>query len=628
MVRPLLTSIQKGVIFQVALLCAATPLLAQQGGAQSDVRPERAEIPFILERGPGTYDLWSVDEFTGTEVLAIENLVFQPVELVGYAVKDRLRIDMPAQGPFRLDPDEAPLTAVPDHVRLPVSGRLYHILRNGWSELLVVRGERLPRIVLSLPSPAGGSAIDPKLSVSVHGQYALVATTTDAGGDVYRVDLSGDTAPTNLTAHLAPLEVDASSLRVSADGAWFLAGDILYLATAPDWEAAPVPLPLIPEETPLPESVLAFGGRYLALLVEGSGDARRVLLTDIFGTTQVITATAGDYCLPGLQDPLGPHLAVDPDGQFVAYCAIETTKEVYLRPVGAAPIHLSAPPLFQETLDNVAALGFGTGTHHSVSGIDNVGVLSFFGGSDQISGLTGKEVLGAADMYVALVDAQGGIGVINLTRTSGQLDPPFDPPGALTISQPLLDPLGQRILMQGETPEEAYELSVLYLDGGDNWPLPNVQVLLTGLEEEPAVYPVGRRVLVLSAADDSPYPASSAFLLQPRSPGFQEFSQIAAFPLGAELSRVDSRQGQALFVARSPQGIDMPYLVRLRDGETSPALPPSWNQALGPAPSLSHGTIFTGVGGVQGPWSWLRIDDPTHVAPLDLPQGQGLVLPH
>jgi hypothetical protein len=620
------------VFFFAALGLIQSPALPQASGGgtwASNAPVQRALVPFAIETGPQVYDLWTVDELTGVSLLRMEGLAFQPLELVGYARKDHLRINMPTPGRMAdEDDDDDAATIVPDHIRIPGGGALYHNLRGGFGELLMVGARFYPRSVFSLPASGDKSVIQSQVGVSVHGTLALAATVKSAGGDVYLVDLSGIDGPRNLSANLPVLQVEGGSLRVSDSAAWFVADSVLYRAVAPEWVAAPVDLGLLSGEEVLPESVLAVNGRHLAVVVEGSSDQRRVLLSTADGPTQVITPTPADYCTPDLDEPLGPHLAVDPDGELVAYCTIGTSKEVYVKPHDGPPTHLSTLPQFQESLDNVGVLGFGTGFQAGMAGIDNVGVLSFFGGSDQISGLTGQELIGAADMYAAVINSYGEVEVVNVTRTSGQLSPPFDPPGTLTIAEAVLDPLGQRMLLTGETEEDDYyELAVLYLDGGNNWPQPNVQVLLTALEEEPWLHGTGSRVLALVPTDDGPAP-SSVYLLQPKSGGAQDFTRVADFPQGAQLSRVASRKGAAVFVARDPNGVEVPHYVDLKQGTSVPATPPGWSLTLSAAVTISNGRLYVGAGANNNQLTFLRFDGPWNFTPLNLPVGLGFPLPH
>ncbi|HIG86200.1 MAG TPA: hypothetical protein EYQ25_04080 [Planctomycetes bacterium] len=600
---------------------------APGGGQISPETANRGLIPFVIETSTGVFDLWTVTNPGGTPTLELSDFSFQELHLNGYARKDRLRINMPRT--IEVD-DDTNAAFLPDHILLPYEGALYHIIRNGNSEILLLQPGTSPRILISLPTQGGFSSLEDSAGVSIHGTYMLIATTYDAGGDAYVLDISGNMGPILLTGSKPPLDIETNSLRISDSGAWFQEEDILYLATNPLWQATPLHVGLLPNEELLSESVLSANGDHLVVLAEGSNGMSRILLTTIDGSTQVVTPTPGDYYPPNLDEPLGPSLAVDPEGKLVAYCQGGATEEVYLQPIGGQVIHLSSLPHFEDSLDNLGVLGFGTGGLLERPGIDNIGVLSFIGGSNMISGLTGDELMGAADMYSAQLDADSTLLVTNITRTSGQLTPPFNPPGNLVVAEATLDPLGQRMLLVGETPDDDYDLAIFFLDGGVSGPEPNLQILLSDLEEEPRFYPATTRLVVVVPPDSdtgSPTP-SSLHLLQRKSPGLQVFTELASFANGEEISRVHVNKRYGGFVSTNSLGFERLHGISLRNRTTTLLTPGNWTVHFAATLRVVHNRIFCGIGPVGLPFEFMSIGPAGTSRALSLPTGLGFPLPH
>ena len=618
------------VLLSLAITGTASALAQTPGGGfASPNTAARGMVPFVIETSAGVHDLWTVTNPGGTARFELSGIAFQQLSLEGYARKDRLRINMPRT--IEIDDDDN-AAVLPEHILLPHEGALYHIIRDGKSEILLLQPNSTPRILISLPTQAGLSIIEPSVGVSIYGTFMLVTTTEAAGGDAYLLSISADNAPILLTSSQAPLDISAKSLRVSESGAWFQEGNTLYLASKPLWQASPLDLGLTQSEDLNHETVLSTTGNHLVLIAEGSSNTSRILMTNIEGTTEVVTPIPGDYSLPGLDEPLGPHVAVDPSGQLVAYCLQGATEEVYLQEIGGEKIHLSSLPHFEDSLDNLGVLGFGTGGLVERPGIDNIGVLSFIGGSNMISGLNGDELMGAADMYSAQLDADGGLFVTNITRTSGQLTPPFNPPGTLVVAEATLDPLGQRMLLVGETVNDEHDLAIFFLDGGVSGPQPNLQMLLTDLEEEPQYYPAGQRLLVMVPPDDigpnGGFTPSSLHLLQRKSPGLQVFSGLANFTNGDEISRIHANRHFGGFVSTDGLGVQRLHGISFRSRTSTPLTPAHWTVNFAPAMRVVHNKIFCGIGPVGQPLQFMTVAPNGISRALNLPTGVGFPLPH
>lgn len=120
------------------VLSGASAQTSRGGGRSLSGRPQTTL--FAIETAPSLYDLWMVDEASGAAVVHTQDISFRSLHLSGLSHLDRMRLDKPSEG-----------QAGPDHVRLPGGGTLYHVVRDGWDELLLLRGRRAPHVVLSAP---------------------------------------------------------------------------------------------------------------------------------------------------------------------------------------------------------------------------------------------------------------------------------------------------------------------------------------------------------------------------------------------------------------------------------------------------------------------------------------------
>lgn len=606
MSSPLPTS---ALSLSVLLLSLSTASAQTSAGGGRGLSRHPETTPFAIETAPGLFDLWLVEENNGAASLHTEDVAFRSLRLAGLSHLDRMRIDRPTEG-----------QAGPDHIRLPHGGALYHVVRNGWDELLLLRGRRDPRVLFSVPDLAGG-ALATQLAVSKDGRLALGATASAAGGDVVLMDLRRGTPPISLTDSLGPLAVVPGSLRVSDLSAWFVANNTLYRALAPDWKASSVDLGLNQEEQLHFESLMAEDGSQLAVLIEEEDDLRRILAVPAMGAARGVTPTPGCIHLPDLRNPLGPFMAIAPDGSSVAYIAFEDTQELYLKELATDTLfHLTEEEIYPDY-------------------IDNVGVLSFFGAKllmylagDIALGGGGEEMIAAADMYASEFDGFGGVTWYNVTHTSNTNWPPFTGLGNLNVREALLDPRGQRMLTVEEIDgDEA--LATFRVDGHEfEHGQPNHQVLLMDIEEEEAQFSaLGSHVLVV-VESEAVEEIRGVYLLQPATPQEQIFDTLAEVSEDAAIDRVAFGGGRASFVVRADddddeegEGLETPYLVDL-SGSAEIATPPGWTGQVSPtATHAGSGSLLLGLG--TGPvLQFVRIDFAGVLVPLGLPMGSGFPL--
>jgi hypothetical protein len=578
-----------------AVLVASPPLSAQS-------------VPFARKTAAGTAEIWRLDEAGGPPQLAFSGVSFLPVELAGAAVSDRLRLDRPTlQGVGEPAP----------HVRLPGGGSLYRIGWNTDTALLHVDPDGVPSVLLTVGGPL---ALSTRIGVSIGGTRALVATTLAAGGDVFAVDLAAGTSVC-LTAGSVPLAVDDASLRLSSQAAWFVASGVLYRA------------PLLPPDAAQPVSAAEMGGPVLSELAAATSadcvaavvgppdDVRRLVVVPLVGAPVLVTPTPGEYDLPSYADPLGPFLALSPDGELIAYRElIDDTEELFVKDVllPAPELHVTIEPQFPVYIDNVGILGFSAPKQ-----------LCFFAGDNNISGVSGQELMAAADMYMADFSTPAQPVYTNLTQTNGQSVPPFTQPATLTFWQAVLDPLAERFLLVGEDEDGSPTLAAFALD---TWAPPGVDTLLAsdGSTSFEAVdlQAGGERVLVeVLSGDGDGSDSLTLSMLPPVSYDPAQLVTLATVPESITLDRwtCDHTGEWAACVASLAPGIEIPVYAHLDSGLLVPAL----FTPFGVSPMLAYssmGRLYLGLGAAGGPYKFVAFAGPGVGKALSIPVGDGFPL--
>lgn len=537
--------------------------------------------PVARLAAPGSWDLYVDAPGPGPADLVLQGVEFLPLDLAGFAVRDRLRSGLarPEAG------------APASRVRLAGGGSLYRVSGDGQTRLLHVRADGTLAQVLALPE-AGGPAVAGRLHVAADAPLALAASTA---GEAWLVDLAGGAPRLLHAAGGAPAEPD--SLRVSAGRAFFVAGGVLHAAdlSAPGL-ATPFPL-----GTPaLHELALSGDGLSVAVVTQDAAGARQVHVLDEALQAHLVSPAPGQYDTPNYASPYGPWLALSHDGSQVAFRAtIGPASEVFLEvvPDPAPAVQLTADATFIDTLDNVGVLGFSAD-----------GKLHFMVGEGQ-AGAPGA--LGSADLFLATPGAGGSLALSNVTNTSGIAIPPFLQPGELELLDAALDPAGERLLL------------VVDPDGGDAalLSLPadlsaGEVALLPPLAEPPALHRGGGDALLVLARNGATGTQGLFHLPAGGTPAL-----LAALPTGIVLDRFADGVGRAACVASAAPGFELPVMLDAASGAAS--FPWPFMGSVGAALALAGpgDELIVAVGGVTGPQLGLRLDGPLSGATLGVPVG-------
>lgn len=273
------------------------------------------------------------------------------------------------------------------------------------------------------------SPFHPAIGVSPDGHTIAVAAADYSGGvgglgDTWliRVDgqpLAGAAGPVVELTGAGEQEVGGTSLLFV--GPWLFAVEDVSLVRAPaDGSGAFAPIALglpaghevVEEVLPSPDGGALF---FLAGIDEDTVDLYRY---ELGGAVVNVTNAPGAIQPPGyLPNALdGPHLTVSADGAIVAYDReLANGHELYLQviePQLGAPIHVTPDANFEHSIDNVSGLLTGSAK------------FRFF----MDSGLNN------ADLYEASILPGGGLGLKNLTQTSGASTPFFPNLATLNVN--------------------------------------------------------------------------------------------------------------------------------------------------------------------------------------------------
>src|SRR5262245_7653119 len=343
---------------------------------------------------------------------SLRNITLLPLDVVG-----RTQLTELVDGQARLRTD------VPGAARLLLPGErgpLYKFRRQGTGGsatfgFFLVRASGIANALFELAGTGPSLSTDPftgNVAVSADGRSFLVATSREAGGDLWEIGLVGTAI--NRTSGLPPHDfvknglvlLDKWGVGVALDGVFrfdrVLGGGAMSvnLPIALAWFGADA-------VRSADQSTVAFLAgdlptRALVLTVRRSGSA--VLVSD-----RPMNIPGAGF-LP--EDPSGPALALSTDGSWAAWRGVGGTREVFVRetrPGQRAPRQqVTGPALFSNTLDDT-------------------GVISFFD-TDSAVFVAGKEAsngIARADLY--RIDlSPTGIAASNLSQTSGLALPPFD----------------------------------------------------------------------------------------------------------------------------------------------------------------------------------------------------------
>lgn len=251
-----------------------------------------------------------------------------------------------------------------------------------------------------------------RVAVARDARSFLVASSPEAGGDVYEVEL-GRGGAINRTESVPALDVQRNGLALLADfGVVLTTTGVYRFERAPFGQAVALPLP-IPRSW-FGSDVVTSADQSTAAFLAGTGQDRAIVFT--LGRTGVVLQSSeramsiqGAGFLPEAQG--GPWMALSTDGSFVAWCAGE---ECYAHEVGpgarTVDLHLSGDATLESTLNDT-------------------GVLAFFDTDSLLyaAGREGSEGVEKGDLFrLDLTRGSSSFAITNLTRTSGQTMPPFD----------------------------------------------------------------------------------------------------------------------------------------------------------------------------------------------------------
>lgn len=366
----------------------------------------------------------------------LQGIVLLPVDAAGRVAftqfeesQPRLKADIPLASRVLLPHEQGSLY----RYRKPGAGGAqfgyFHVRPDGQAVPLVAfAGTGVPGLGDPIPNP---------VAVSELGDAILVATTPEAGGDVYEVELPTATAHL-LTANLPPLTVSPQGLVLLP--AWgavltpegplrFLrgGGEMREVRLEPKIRrrtfggpigAAPVPLDYIGQGF-----VRSADGGTLAVVAGVSAAQAHVFAFHAFGSSVCVNDVASPIVDPGFGTQASPRLALAPDGSRVAWKTVAATGEIFTRAVSVLPgpveFHITGNANFTDTLNDT-------------------GVISFF--SPQTVAILVGETNGAGgiengDIYTTTIPIDGGPPVINnLTATSGDTVAPFLSKGNIETS--------------------------------------------------------------------------------------------------------------------------------------------------------------------------------------------------
>lgn len=583
--RPPLTIAITSLLISAAL---ASPVLSQV---------------IVRERASGSLDLVQLPN----RQTVLQNVQLLDCELTGYALKDRLRLAYPRPGET---------TGLPDHVLLPGGGSLWRAAEGADQMLLHIDPLGELRTLLRVPMTSGG--ISSRISVSVDGGVVIAST----GSAVWRVDMAGTPTATCLTVHLGPLSVASRSLRVNAHTGYFVADDDLYRCPAGATgvnAAIAVSIPLASSEEIVEELVLASSSATVLVTLEREEDERRLLAVHAGGAVEILTPVPTTLPLPGFDENLGPFTAISPDGMRAAWRTEGASEELYLTCLnGGIAHHVTTLPEFPVYLDNVGVLAFGTANR-----------LCFFAGDRVLSGITGAELMGAADMYAITIDPSCGLHSRNVSGTSGGFTPPFTEVGQMTLQAALLDPLGERFFVEQEPSESAEFISIFpinALPGQTGYGAADMLLNHEDFEYRTA----GTSILVMTEYEEGSSEVINLSLIPPHQGGRPRALDLGEWHGSTQLDQVTFSGSNAcvrLRVLGEPQAL----WVNLANGTVQPVLPMTIGHTLhidSPLAFDHQGRLLLGATKPNGHSAWLGVTSPGSAHVLRVPARRGFVLPY
>ena len=385
---------------------------------------------------------------------SLQEIELLPLEVVGRTSWDLLN----AARPRLRDSLEAP------RMRLPQERGALYAFRRFESEstifgFFVVGVDGAPRVLLEVPGtgPAGDETpFVEKLACEDGGASLLFATRTEAGGDLFEIDLTSGTIELR-SASLPPLAIQRNGLALLPEyGLVLTHGGLLRFDRVPGAQARNVP----------------FGGGIAALATPGTRATRRLrpnwfgadLVASADGSTAAFCAgpgpmasfvwivrrngppvrvTEGPAPLSGAnflpESPIGPTLALSPDGSSVAWRTEDTlSAETFVDRIAPQPTphQLTSDVHYEDTLNDSGVIAF-------VSPDELVMLVGETDSNDPL------QIEGAALYRVNITDPDAPA-FTNITMTSGEATAPFLLGGTLDTDAGLVQHRPGQILALAE----------------------------------------------------------------------------------------------------------------------------------------------------------------------------------
>jgi hypothetical protein len=339
----------------------------------------------------------------------LQGITLLPLECVG---RTQLNECLPDQTRRRTD--------VPGAARLVLAGEqgsLYKFRRPGAGSsvtfgLFRVDAAGRARLVFESSGTGSSGSRDPipgRVAIAADGRTLLVATSEDAGGDVFEVDLDSGLVR-NRTELLPPLEVERNGLVLLPGWGLALADEgVFRFERAPDAQAVEVALPTSKRWIG-PDVVRSADGSTVAFLAGKDSSEAFVLACRRQGDALQVSHRAeripGAGFLPEVAT--GPHLALSSDGSHAAW---RVDGECFVHAVGSAgsDVHVTGSANFHYTLNDTGVIAF----------IDRDSLVLVVGHED-------GEGIEYGDLFRLDIAASGEVAASNLSLTSGMRQPPFD----------------------------------------------------------------------------------------------------------------------------------------------------------------------------------------------------------
>jgi hypothetical protein len=499
--------------------------------------------------GPGDILVFDAPGVAATLPSELQGITLLPVDVSGratytqfYPDQCRLLQDVPGASRVRLPHDR---------------GSLYRYSQEGPGGTLfgyfIVHPDGRASHLASFPGTGSKGDNDPipaPVSIDGSGSGMLVATTLEAGGDLFEITLATK-AVRNVTADVGPIEFMPYGLTLleSWGAALTSAGPLRFSRAGGPTSYVVLQRPRTgratlgrnrfhggaPQSLPymVPGFVKSADGSCVGLVAGESADLANVFVFGASGPAIRVNDQPAPMSGPGFLPaaPAGPTLALSPTGQRAAWKVNgQVSAECFSREV----TDLSVPPEVQIT-----------GDAHFTDTLNDAGVISFFDPDSVVvlvgeaNGIGGVE---HADAFRASF-AGGSMALTNLSQTSGETTAPFLQRGDIDTSDGIYGIPGRNaavIFVSGSSGQG----SVLRMDGDSGM----VETLRTSIDLVPFVDATGSD-LVLGLHHDLPGPYE--LLRVPFDPALPAVSLSTGSPVDAVLRHATSPDGYLAVIVPS-----------------------------------------------------------------------------